>query len=83
MREKKELKRIDWRIVKRLVLQLYYNSREKKTNIAMHCNLSYDKFLLYLRWMETMDLVKKETDFEGYELVNLNDRGRDLFVKIN
>ncbi len=80
--KKKELKRIDWKIVKRLTLQLYYNSKEKKTNIAMRCNLSYDKFALYLGWMETMDLIKKEIDGEGYELINLNDRGRELFIKI-
>lgn len=80
--KKKELKRIDWKIVKRLTLQLYYNNKEKKTNIAMRCNLSYDKFALYLGWMETMDLIKKEIDGEGYELINLNDRGRELFIKI-
>ena len=60
---KKELQRIDWRIVRRLVTSLYYNSRMKKTHIATKCNLGYDKCRLYLDWMEMMDLIKRETDF--------------------
>jgi len=79
---KKELRRIDWKTVKRIVKQLYYN-KEKKTNLAMKCNLSYDKFMLYLNWMDMLGLIYHETDEQGYELLNLNNKGIDLFTKIS
>src|SRR5437879_10164428 len=75
---KKELKRIDWDIVKRLVTLLYYNSKMKRTNIAMKCKLSYDNCLLYLNWLDTMDLIKREIDKDGSELINITEKGRDL-----
>ena len=79
---KKELKRIDWNIVKRLVILLYYDSKVKRTNIAMKCKLSYDNCLLYLNWLEMMGLIKKETDRDGFELISLTDKGIDLYAKL-
>src|SRR2546426_9062073 len=79
---KKELKRIDWDIVKRLVVVLYYDNKAKRTNIAMKCKLSYDNCLLYLNWLEMMDLIKKETDLDGFELISLTDKGIDLCAKL-
>ena len=79
---KKELKRIDWNIVKRLVILLYYDSKAKRTNIAMKCKLSYDNCLLYLNWLEIMDLIKKETNRDGFELISLTDKGTDLYAKL-
>lgn len=78
----KEIKRIDWRIVQRLVYQLYYNREEKRTNLAMKCNLSYDKFVMYLKWLDFMGLISSELDQDGYEVFKLNHRGIDLFFKI-
>jgi len=78
---KKELKRIDWDIVKRLVTLLYYNSKMKRTNIAMKCKLSYDNCLLYLNWLDTMDLIKREIDKDGSELINITEKGRDLYTQ--
>ena len=77
---KKELKRIDWNIVKRLVIFLHYN-KMKKTNIAMQCSMSYDKCVLYLNWLEMMDLIKKETDPNGFEVICLNDKGNELYER--
>lgn len=79
---KKELKRINWNIVKRLVILLYHDNKAKRTNIAMKCKLSYDNCLLYLNWLEMMDLIKKETDLDGFELISLTDRGIDLYAKL-
>jgi len=76
---KKELKRIEWNTVKRIIVFLYYNNHIKRTRIAMQCNMAYDKFLLYLDWMEIMDLVKRETDQDGFEVVGLTERGSNLF----
>ena len=78
---KKELKRIEWSTVKRIIVYLYYNNGLKKTKIAMQCNMAYDKFLLYLDWMDTMDLTKKDIDEDGFEVVSLTERGNILFLK--
>ncbi len=78
---RKELKRIEMGIIERLVILLYYNRRIKKTKIAMQGNMSYDKCVLYLDWMETMDLINREIDEDGYTLISLSDKGRDLFNK--
>ena len=78
---KKEIKRIEWSTVKRIIVYLYYNNGFKKTKIAMQCNMAYDKFLLYLDWMDTLDLIKKEIDEDGFEVVSLTERGNNLFLK--
>lgn len=78
---KKELKRIDWDIVKRLVCLMYYENGMKRTNIAMKCKLSYGNCLLYLNWLEIMDLIKRETDGEGFEMVSLSEKGKDLYSR--
>jgi len=78
IRSKKELKRIDWGIIRRLVISLYYNSRMKKTHIATKCNLGYDKCRLYLDWMEMMELIKREIDENRFEVIILTDKGKAL-----
>lgn len=77
---KKKLKRIDMEILQRILLFLYYNSKTKKTNIAMKCGMSYDKCILYLDWMKTISLVKNELN-QGFELVSLSERGIEFFEK--
>jgi predicted transcriptional regulator len=76
---KKELKKIDWEIVRRLVTFLYYNSRVKKTNISMRCSMGYDRCIRYLNWMEGFDLIKKEFDEAHAELISLSEKGRALY----
>lgn len=76
----KELRKIDWHVVKRVVVFLYYNSKTKKTNLATRCNLGYDKCIRYLDWMENMDLIRKEHK-EGAELISLNDKGMEIYEK--
>ena len=80
-RNKIDIRRIDWKIVKRLVTSLYYHSRMKKTQIATTCNLSYDKCRRYLCWMEIMDLINKDKNEEGFELIRLTEKGNDLYNK--
>ena len=76
-----EIQRIDWKIIERLVRLLYYHNKLKKTHISTKCNLSYDKCRRYLDWMELMDLIKKEKNNEGFELVVLTERGSMLYNK--
>ena len=78
---KKELKRIDWNIIKRLLRYLRYDGNEKKTNIAMKCHLSYNKLVLYLEWLEMMDLIKREHDDNSFERISLNDRGIEFYTR--
>jgi len=47
----------------------------------MQGNMSYDKCVRYLDWMETLDLIKREIDDDGHMLISLSDRGRELFHK--
>ena len=76
-----EIQRIDWKIIERLVRLLYYNNKLKKTHISTKCNLGYDKCRRYLDWMELMDLIKKEKNSEGFEIVALTERGSVLYNK--
>lgn len=78
---KNEIQRIDWKIIERLVRLLYYGSKLKKTHISTKCNLSYDKCCKYLDWMEVMDLITKEKNDDGYEVVLLTERGSVLYNK--
>jgi predicted transcriptional regulator len=78
---KNEIQRIDWKIIERLVRLLYYQSKLKKTHISTKCNLSYDKCCRYLDWMEVMDLIKKENNEDGFEVVILTERGSVLYNK--
>jgi len=50
----------------------------KKTHIATKCNLGYNKCLLYLDWMEMMELIKKETDEDKFEVIILTEKGKSL-----
>src|SRR2546428_6036842 len=75
---KKEIRRIDWGVVKRLVKFLYYHRGIKKTNIALKCNLAYNKCVLYLDWLESIDLIQR-ADHDGYAILRLTRRSTDLF----
>jgi predicted transcriptional regulator len=76
----KKLKRVDMKILQRLLMFLYYNGKSKKTNMAMKCGLSYDKCVLYLDWMKAISLIRNEFN-QKFELVSLSDRGIEFFEK--
>ncbi len=76
---KKELKRIEWSIVRRVIVLLQRNPRMKRTHIAMKSGLGYDKCVLYLAWMEMLGLIGREKDEEGFEVISLSDRGMNLY----
>jgi len=78
---KNGIQRIDWKIIERLVRLLYFGSKLKKTHISTKCNLSYDKCCRYLDWMEVMDLITKEKNDDGFEVVLLTERGSVLYNK--
>lgn len=75
---KKELKRIDWAIIYRLMVFLHYNSKTKKTILAMKCNMSYDKCMMYLDFLSKKEFIGKKTE-NGFELIHLSTKGTELF----
>lgn len=76
----RKLKRLNIDLLMRLMAFLYYNSKTKRTNIAMNCGMSYDKCLLYLDWMGALSLTRTESQ-HGFELLSLSERGMDFFEK--
>lgn len=76
---KRTLKRIDWGVVKRIISLLHTEGGKKRTELAMKANLSYHKCILYIKWMETLELIIKKNDDRGYEKIILTERGIRLY----
>lgn len=74
-----ELVRINWKIVRKIVSILHHEIKLKKSHIATKGKMGYDKCRRYLQWMEMMDLVRKDIDNDGFEMVLLTDRARILY----
>lgn len=79
--KKKEIQRIDWNIAKRLIEFSYYNGKEKKTKIAMKCNLNYEQLTMYLDWLELLEFIIKEIDHKKVEWISLSERGIDFYLR--
>lgn len=79
--QRKELKRIDWDIVKRILELLYHEGKSKKTKIAMKCSLNHKQVTMYLDWINMFDFIKKETDEDKSERIDLNERGREFYFR--
>lgn len=58
----KTLSRIDPNMVERIILSLYESGREKRTTISRNANMSYDKCVKYLNYLEKINFVKKEVN---------------------
>ena len=56
------LTRIDPNIVERIILSLYKSGREKRTTISRNANMSYDRCVKYLNYLEKINFVKKEVN---------------------
>lgn len=76
IRKKKELQRIDWNVAKRIIIKLHDTGKVTKTNLATKCNLGYDKLVLYLDWLEIMDMITKNTEHDDkLEGISLSEFG--------
>jgi predicted transcriptional regulator len=53
----------------------------KKTNLAMECNQSYDKCILYLNKLDSLNLIEIEYDEKGHEVYGLNENGIRFYHK--
>ena len=49
----------------------------------MKCNMSYDKCILYLNWLNEMKFINKDIDENGSELISLSDKGTKIYELIN
>jgi predicted transcriptional regulator len=79
--QRKELKRIDWDIVKRILELLYYEGKSKKTKIAMKCNLNHEQITVYLDWIDMFDFIMKEPNENKIEWIALSERGREFYSR--
>jgi predicted transcriptional regulator len=79
IKTQRELKRINWKTVERIVIALYENVRMKKSVLATTCHMGYDKCRLYINWLEMMELIKKEINYDGFEEMILTEKGRTLY----
>jgi predicted transcriptional regulator len=79
--KKRDLKRIEWNTVKKIIISLDENGRMKKSHIATMCNMGYDKCLLYLNWLELMDLIRRDINEEGLNEIILTEKGKLLHSK--
>lgn len=80
MTGKKRLKRIQWDIVSRLVIIIRQDPCLRRTNIAMKSGLAYDKCVLYLEWMEKMDIIRREIGEDGTQTIRLAEKGHELYM---
>lgn len=76
----KKLQRINMMILKRIVSVLRY-TKFRRTNLAMKCNLGYDKCVLYLNILDSLNLIRKEYDEKGNEVYGLNENGIRFYQK--
>jgi predicted transcriptional regulator len=80
-RSKGMLRRIDTEIVKRIIIILHDDGKERKTKISLKAHLAYDKCKHYLGWLELMGLVSIEDRGHGIEWINLTEKGIELYSK--
>lgn len=77
---KKTQRRVDVEIVKRIIIILREDGKQRKTRVALKAHLAYNKCVRYLEWLELMGFIKKEDD-HGFEIINLTDNGVELYQK--
>lgn len=78
--EKRQLRRVDLDIVRRILYSLIHEGPAKKTVIARRSNVSYDNFILYLEFLELLDFVQRDK-IKELEMISLNDLGRSFYLR--
>lgn len=72
---KRVLKRIDWKIIQKLLSVLYNEGKLKKTVIARKANMSYDNCVLYIDWLHMLDFIRRDIEDEKFEIISLSELG--------
>lgn len=81
-KNKRILKRIDREILDRILVVLYEYGKNKRTIIARHADMGYDNCVMYLNYLEMLELIKKENNEVHKEIFGLTDYGMRICKKI-
>ncbi len=71
----KIITKLDINIITRIMLILYANGGITKTTIARKTNMAYDNCKSYVDALELIELVKKETNENNFEIIYLTSTG--------
>lgn len=74
-------KRIDMHVMERLIVCVYESGREKRTNIARNCNLSYNKCVKYLWFLKMIGFIKEYNE-NGYAMFGLTSNGISFYKRL-
>ena len=66
------------RIVRKILRSLL-RGKKKKTPLSMKVRKNYDECFSYLTFLETLEFVKNETDEDGFQVIQITDRGREYY----
>ncbi len=81
MSGKKKIKRVDLDILERVVDTLYDLGSAKRTVISRNANMSYDKCIKYLDYLESSGFAKQEIDENGFTIFSLTSIGIEMAKK--
>jgi predicted transcriptional regulator len=75
--------RPDLYVLARFLDALHVNGQPmKKTNLQMRVGLNYPRFMDYLEWLVSHELVTQLKDEEGGELYSLSAQGLDSYHRL-
>ncbi|WP_299291811.1 winged helix-turn-helix domain-containing protein [Nitrosopumilus sp.] len=78
---KNKIKRVDLDILERVLITLYELGFAKRTIISRNANMSYDKCMRYLDYLEASGFVKHEKDENNFQIYSLTSVGIDMAKK--
>lgn len=78
---KNKIKRVDLSILERVLLTLYDLGSAKRTIISRNANMSYDKCIKYLEYLESSGFAKQEKDENEFVVYSLTSVGIDMAKK--
>ena len=76
--KRKDLVRIHWPTIRKIIGMLYMQGAMRRTAIAMRCTIPYERVRMHLEWCESMKLTITR-DVEGHGMITLTDRGHELY----
>lgn len=79
--EKNKIKRVDLDILERILTTLYNLGFAKRTIISRNSNMSYDKCVKYLDYLESSGFAKQEKDENGFVVYSLTTVGIEMAKK--
>lgn len=75
---KKNITRVDMKIVRRIVKTLYENGPTLKSHLGIKSSLSYGQVTRYLSWMKSMDLVTEYENEDQVMVISLTKKAKAI-----